>query len=428
MIIGDINSALFQTLGIFSMASSIFFIYTFVKAINSKFGFKYNILFFTAAFSNLAFYEMMYLVNKTTWKSRTPVNLRSRVVALHVSYGVIISLILLSFLIFSAAVFIKKLKSEKNVLTPDSLQEGMDNLEDGILYATSDGIPLLVNKKMHLIIRAAFNTAVFDVCKLEEMFKNGELYNGCVKIEKDKNTFLQLSDGSVYNFVKNNLTANKKQIVEIIAYDITELYNKYLELEKRTQHLDEVNRQLKKYNREINKTVREKEILTAKIKLHDDLGRALLTLRAYLTERLTDRASLISMWEFTISVLRREAEFSNTQSEFDILKIAAEEVGIELCLTNGMPEALTNNKVIINAIHECLTNTVKHANGTKLFINTKTDSGKTTVEITNDGTPPKGVISETGGLKNLRKLADSENVKMEIQSQPYFKLTLIFNF
>ena len=78
------------------------------------------------------------------------------------------------------------------------------------------------------------------------------------------------------------------------------------------------------------------------------------------------------------------------------------------------------------AIHECLTNTVKHAGGRLLEVTVRQAENAVTVELTNDGAPPKGPVSETGGLKNLRALVENRGGRMTVESEPAFRLVLRF--
>lgn len=71
---------------------------------------------------------------------------------------------------------------------------------------------------------------------------------------------------------------------------------------------------------------------------------------------------------------------------------------------------------------ECLTNTVSHANGHLLNVNVKDNL----IKITNDGTHPKGIIKEGGGLSSLRSLIEKENGKMIVNSEPQFELIIDF--
>lgn len=83
-----------------------------------------------------------------------------------------------------------------------------------------------------------------------------------------------------------------------------------------------------------------------------------------------------------------------------------------------------SEKILIAAMHECLTNTVSHANGKTMTVTVSEKNGKYTIEITNDGEKPKGEIIEGGGLSGLRLLVERENGTMIIHSTPQFELII----
>ncbi len=309
-------------------------------------------------------------------------------------------------------------------LTPASLMEGLDMLPDGICYSTASGVPLLVNSKMQSICIEAFGTAVLDTDLLEKRFNSGEVAAGCAVTGINDSRFLHLGDGSVWNIVRNDLMIKRMQVREIIAYEVTEEYEKSRRLEQRTQHLAEVNRQLHEYSSNLDEIIREREILSAKIHLHDDVGRSLLALRAYIAQQNISREQLVALWKFTVAVLRREAVSDNHGDRMEALREAAKAVDVSLNFDGEIPAEPELNRVIALAVRECLTNTVKHADGSELTVKTREKDGAYTVEITNDGRQPDGAITERGGLRNLRRAVEMNGGEMETEFEPRFLLRL----
>ena len=77
---------------------------------------------------------------------------------------------------------------------------------------------------------------------------------------------------------------------------------------------------------------------------------------------------------------------------------------------------------MISAVHECLTNTVKHAGGDRLWLTLRSDGSILTAELTNNGAPPQGSIRETGGLLNLRRTVENAGGNMTTETAPRFLL------
>ena len=317
-------------------------------------------------------------------------------------------------------------KRVKNQVSALSVKKGIDSMPDGILLSSADGIPLLVNSSMYRLIHSAFDRTLSDVNQLEELYKNGEFCEGSHFVKVKDSTFVMLKDKTVWKIVKNELTFNKKKAYEILAYDTTSFYYNSVELEKRNRHLEEVNRRLREYSQNIDSVIREKEILAAKIRVHDDVGASLLALRSYIDNESIDRDRLYELWKYTVNVLKGRMSLSDNETTLESLIKAGEAVGVTLRFEGVLPENSRYTDVINHAIHECLTNTVQHADGTYLLIKTVNENGRCKIEFTNDGAPPDGEITEGGGLKHLRDDAERNGVKMTVESVPRFRLTLEF--
>ena len=308
-----------------------------------------------------------------------------------------------------------------NSLTPQSLEEGLNSMPDGVVFATVKGVPLLVNSTMQRICREALGKPLFDSRVFENCLQKGELTEGCTAEARGKGYYLHMNDGSVWDIQKRLMIIEKHRIWELLAYDVTERFSKGRELEERNAHLVEVNRTVRAYTRELNAMIREEEVLAAKIRIHDDVGRALLALKSYLI-RGGDREQLMELWQFTAGLLRGENDPDDSADTIGALRDAAEAVGVRLILNGDIPAELT--KLIAIAIHECLTNTVKHADGSELTVDMTDEDGTVTAVFTNDGKPPEGEIRESGGLKSLRTAVEQARGEMELASVPRFMLTI----
>ena len=316
------------------------------------------------------------------------------------------------------------LRQELNIigrLTPQSLEDGLNSMPDGVAFVSSKGVPLLVNSTMQRLFRESMGSPYFDIRDFEYSMQNQTLIVGCSADIHGKGYYLHLSDGSVWDIQKSLMMIDGRKVWELLAYDVTERYRKSLELEERNVHLEEVNRSIRNYTREMNAIIREEEVLAAKIRIHDDVGRALLALKSYLI-RGGDREDLIEMWQFTAGLLSGENTPDDSADPIGALKEAADAVGVKLLLNGDIPRKL--RKLIAIAIHECLTNTVKHADGSELTVDITDEDGIVTVVFTNDGKPPEGEISESGGLKSLRSTVEQFRGEMEIASEPRFMLTI----
>lgn len=309
--------------------------------------------------------------------------------------------------------------SKKNVLTSGAVKESLDALPDGVCFSDMDGQPLLVNTQMQRISGELFHTEILNAELFLDNLKSVNHEEG-----DDPAIVATTKDGKVWHFHQNVLQVRQSGIQELVANDVTEQYCLSQELKKRNKSLAQINERLQLYSREVERVTREKEILTAKVHVHDDVGRSLLAFRSYLVQspEKRNREELLLLWRHTVAVMRNEIDSFQQTDEWKLLMKAAEAVDVEIIKDGELPEDKGRRKILIAVIHECLTNTVKHANGNRLYLSVRSEETAVIAELTNNGKQPSEQIKETGGLKNIRYTVEAAGGAMTIKSTPRFML------
>ncbi len=317
---------------------------------------------------------------------------------------------------------------KKNILTSGAIKESLDALPDGVCFFDEDGQPLLVNIQMQKISGELFGTEILNAERFLYDLKNTKSTGDTDILGIQPSVIAGTEDGKVWDFRRERLQLRNSGIQELIAYDVTEQYRLSRELKDRNESLSRINERLRLYGREVERVTREKEILTAKIHVHDDVGRSLLAVRSYLTQPVEkrDRRELLLLWHHTVAVLKNEAVPVSHTDDWKLLLKAAEAVDVKIVKNGRLPADKKMQEVIIAALHECLTNTVKHAKGNRLYLDIHSGEEALTAKITNNGKQPSGEIKETGGLKNLRHIVESAGAEMTVESMPRFLLKVKF--
>ena len=343
-------------------------------------------------------------------------------------------------------------RAGRDKLSPGSVKESLDALPDGVCFFSEDGRILLSNRRMQHISSDITGIGILNGEKLWRCIEEKS-----VKTDVSDGLVILTSDSKVWNVRRSEIEAEGNRINEIVALDVTEQYELRRELEERNERLNSVNERLRIFSRDMSRLTAEKELLDAKIKVHDDLGRSLLAFRAYLTAEPSkrDRSKLLPLWRYVISVMKKETAPSE---EWDAIEKTAESLHIQIEINGDLPAGLADLPVsgevrsaIMAAIRECMTNTARHAGGDRLFVLIKcgaeqgADHASTSgnpsasgtapcadaphgirIEITNNGRAPLVPIQEAGGLSNLRHMVERAGGIMTIESSPQFLLRLDF--
>ena len=321
-------------------------------------------------------------------------------------------------------------RAGRDKLSPGSVKESLDALPDGVCFFSEDGRILLSNRRMQHISSDITGIGILNGEKLWRCIEEKS-----VKMEVNDGLVIFTSDSKVWNVRRSEIEAEGNRINEIVALDVTEQYELRRELEERNERLNNVNERLRIFSRDMSRLTAERELLDAKIKVHDDLGRSLLAFRAYLTAEPSkrDRSKLLPLWRYVISVMKKETAPSE---EWDAIEKTAESLHIQIEINGDLPAGLADLPVsgevrsaIMAAIRECLTNTARHARGDRLFVLIKCGADAPhgiRIEITNNGRAPLVPIQEAGGLSNLRHMVERAGGNMTIESSPQFLLRLDF--
>lgn len=342
----------------------------------------------------------------------------------HLPWAVILAIQIFLFIVLLVCFLLLRQKTG-NSLTPGAIKESLDALPDGVCFSDRDGLPLLVNTQMNRLSGELFDSEILNAEHFWTLLNQKKIRNGAI-LNVEPDVIVRMSDGEVWNFHRGTIRVGRRNVCELIANNITTQYCLNRELEERNRSLSRINERLRDYGREVERITTENEILSAKIRVHDDVGQSLLAFRSYQAQppEERDREQLLFLWRYTVSVLRNEAAQTESNNDWELLLKAAQAIDVTVSLDGELPKDGKPRAVLIAALHECLTNTVKHANGNCLSCSICENHDAFMAELTNNGKPPAGEITETGGLANLRRTVEAAAGSMTILSEPRFLLRL----
>ena len=305
----------------------------------------------------------------------------------------LISCLSIMLLLLSIILLIYAFKWGNQAISSISIKESVETLLKGICFYEKSGLIHLFNEEMNRLCIILCGNALLNGSTFWNNIITGNFKEGFYLIQnKNDEAIINFLNIEFFSFKRIKHNIDEKEIYEIIATNITEEYKLTKELESQLQKLKLINQRLLSYGQNIAILTREKEILSAKIRIHDDIGKLLLITKRKLSSHLNndEQNKLLSFWKNELEALttiQKDEKRSNLQVIFDAARLI--DIKIDF-LGDYPPENSLLEKILIHAMHECLTNTVSHANGHLLNVNVKDNL----IKITNDGTTPKGIIKE----------------------------------
>ena len=296
-------------------------------------------------------------------------------------------------------------------LSPVSIKESCDHLPSALCFAGENGLPCLKNLKMD---------------ELSHLLTGGALLNANVFWETiESQPIVTLENGQTWSFERVRMEMNGKIVYQITGTNITEEARLQRELEEDNLRLKAMNRRLRQYGQDVQEATREKEILRAKTRVHNEISHALLQTRQFLSGTQDDAESVSTAWRQNVRLLLGKYADEHRVDTFDQLARAACTIGVTIARRGVFPkEGAESSQIVEAAAHECLTNLVRHAGGTRLeIIGEKTATGWS-IRYLNNGDVPSGPIVEGSGLSSLRAQVEAAGGEMVVEHAPRFALTL----
>ncbi len=341
----------------------------------------------------------------------------SRTFLENAEYTLIFIIVNLSYLVF---ITVGESRYRKNTVSTASIKEGFDFLPTGLCFYKPNGTVQLVNHKMNELSYIITGEELQNANLFWQVLCSGEVSSGVHRISEGDNPVFRLKDGTVYTFAKEKV----EKIFQITATDTTNLHTLTNRLQDKNDELEEMNYRLRKYGETVDETTRARERLETKIRIHSEMGQALLATRYCLYHTDADYKPVINAWKRNIAVLRTETEPSTNTDLLESLVKIAESAGVSVEIKGSLPEDNIAAEQLTYAATEALTNAVRHAEATTLYVDFSETEDFCLARYTNDGTVPKEKIREGGGLSSLRIKIERFGGEMEIESLPRFVLTV----
>jgi len=304
------------------------------------------------------------------------------------------------------------------------IREAINTYPDGICFATAGGRPILANRKINDVCYSLTGHTVVNAKRMwEELInlKMTEMPSGMHE-EKSGDTeqiLCRLPNGRVWQFQRRKLIIDSFSVIQYEAADVSDLYQYRTRLVENNQRAEEMHKRQRILLRNIIQNNMEKELLRAKIRIHDNFGRLLVMTGNRITngKAVEDDAELFRAWEDVIADMEnasRQDGAVSASSENELLKIA-EMIGCHIDIIGDRPKERRTVLLFHAAIREALTNAVRHAHADRLTVETKYRENTFFARISCNGRTDVTVIRERGGLSDLRRRLEQEGAELSMK-------------
>ena len=311
----------------------------------------------------------------------------------------------------------------RNYLRENAIQESLDNLPSGIVFFDGNGMPKLMNRRMHQICMNLAGRDIQNITELEEALskplKEQVFFDDDLKV-------YGFSDGSVWKFSeKEIITTGGDRFSQVLASEVSELYQSKVLLKRENQKLQEMSAAMKELSKNVVTLTREEETLSMKMRVHDNLGYSVLAAqRMLMRESEEDRDVFLSQWKQTLDLLNKDNESVEDEQLHRQVQDRAKFLGVKIIYTGEKIWESHIFRLLDIILLETLSNCVRHAGASELYVKFGSAEHEWGVVITDNGQKPEKNIKEGGGLSGIRKKVEQCGGTLRICSDPIFSITV----
>lgn len=327
-------------------------------------------------------------------------------------------LLILGITVIEVFIFNQNRKWERDNITPSSIKEAIDNLPIGICCYEPNGQVMMKNNMMENICLAYTGDSLLNAV----LFRNA-LHSDNHHTEDE--VVVTLDDDKVFSISDHSFSDEEPMLRVMTAADITEQYQNTRRLKSQQEIVVKLNKELSDYGKQIVSNITAKEVLNAKVKIHDELGANLLAIKRYILNggSTEERIAIENILHKNLQYLKNEMTVIE-KDEYAVILDTAEKLDMKINVIGELTETQPQRHVIVTGIHECLTNTIRHAGGDELTVVLEEDANMLIARFTNNGKTPEGEIKERGGLALLKALTEKSEGTMQILWNPKFELII----
>ena len=324
-----------------------------------------------------------------------------------------------------AAMAVGLVRRMRNTIGPHTVRQAMDTLPSAVCFFNPDGTVKLCNLQMYRLFRTLAQSDLQSLSELCAALHAPCADSGVVPLRTAKQTYL-FPDGTVWQYTQTEVTTkNGEAYIEALFSDVTALYEKHQELNRRNAALKDIYSGIKQLSDNVLEMTRESEILSAKTNLHDQMGAGITAIRQSLRRNHTsaENEEAIALLRKAVHILKNDNESPVGRTDAQELIHNAQAIGIRVEMTGTIPEQPKLRHLFLLTVKECCTNAARHAGAQTLTVQITQTATDYSLHIENDGKAPEREVVPKGGLLNLMHTFNTFGGTLTIRSAPTFALT-----
>ena len=306
-----------------------------------------------------------------------------------------------------------------------SIKYMIDSLQTGLLFSEPDGLIVLANVQMQLLMERITGRFCRNANQFYELLASGGMQEDCRRANLEGQIVCLLPGGRAWMFTRTELEIKGEKYIQLTATEITERWALTAQLQRQESELKAKGEELSRAVAGLHTLSREKVTHRAKMQAHDVLGQRLtLLMRAIRSEHVLDYDLLRSLSQGLLKDLKGGKKRPSPREELESLRQVFGSIGVEIELSGELPADRARGYLFTDIIKKSVTNAVHHGYATKIFIGVDLSGGGYRLRVANNGRTPLQPIVEGGGMEGIKKAVEPYGGAVDVTVSPHFALTV----
>jgi len=328
---------------------------------------------------------------------------------LHILYPIML-------IVYSMGILVYEIGYQRRKINRSSIQHAINELDCGLMYVVPEGTITLMNRCMERLAIEMFDDYPYNGNEFWTNIISLNYNSQCRRIDFSQWPAFLFTNGEVWSFQKQLINDDDRSYMEIIAKNMTDLYKKRKDAENEINKLKALQEKLSRVLKNISEAGNEEELLNYKIRIHDQLGNAIVRTRKTLRDGdycQENVEGILNVWENTVKAFEQNALEATAldQGSMEEVYEQAKSLGIKLEVKGKFP---ANIPVCVRTVREAMYNSVRHAFANEVIVESYLAGDGYHIKISDDGTAEIDNIKEGGGLSSLRQAIEEEGGELLI--------------
>ena len=312
-------------------------------------------------------------------------------------------------------------------LSLTSVQEAVDSIDDGLLFARPDGSILLTNRIMGDLSTSLCHQELTDANAFWSALERSESSEFVTKIAVDGNFLFRFTGGNTWTLHREIFSLDGRDCVQIVALNVTESDSVQRQITVRRAELSRTALQLQQVEDTIARLQEEEDRVNRGRQTFDSITEKMAALNRFFTEHYALPAETFDykrLAELTAGLLRdlEHAPALTAQQQLDLTVSALGLMRVTVAVTGSLPENFEAATACSFLIREAAVNAVLHGNAASVSITLEEQEDAWLCRAENDGAPLTGALTPAGGITAIRRMLFPLGGTLEITKEPVFSL------